>query len=228
MAWYGGKPLLALLEELPPAAALRDAPFRFPVQLVRRPAATAVDDPRRLYLGRIESGRVAVGDAITVMPAGTTTSIRSISTYDGPLDAAAAPQAVAIEVTDPVDISRGDLLVHPASQPRKSRHLHATVCWFGDEPLQRDGRYILKSGQRTVAARLAEITNRTNVATLAAEPRPETLHRNDIARARFELASPIAFDPYAENRATGAFILVDAQTRDTVAAGLLEAPASGD
>jgi sulfate adenylyltransferase large subunit len=222
MPWYAGKPLLELLEELPSALALRDAPLRFPVQLVRRIAA-AEDGQHRLCLGRIESGRLAVGDEIVVLPAGTATRIRSIATYDGPLDVAAAPQSVAIEVTDHVDIGRGDLLVHPASRPRIARQLQATICWFADEPHEGSERYQLKIGTRTVAARLAEVTERVDVATLSAEPTPQALQRNDIARVRLALSSPIPFDAYAENRATGAFILVDAQTHGTVAAGLIDA-----
>ncbi|HEV2549078.1 MAG TPA: GTP-binding protein [Stellaceae bacterium] len=223
MPWHAGLPLLALLEALPSAARIREGALRFPVQLVRR-VASAEGDQRRLVLGRVESGRLSVGDEVMVMPAGTPTRIRSIVTYDGVLAGAAAPQAVTIELADPVDIRRGDLLVHAESPPRVARKFAATICWLADEPHQSSSqrRYQLKTGTQMVPARLEHIVERIDVATLSTVPAPETIARNDIARAQIALASPIAFDAYRENRATGGFILIDAQTQATVAAGMIE------
>jgi sulfate adenylyltransferase subunit 1 (EFTu-like GTPase family) len=226
MPWYRGKPLLALLEELPSDRLLRERPLRFPVQLVRRLAAAA-GDQHRLVFGRIESGRLAVGDEVMVMPARVPTRIRSIATYDGALADAAAPQAITVELSDPVDIRRGDFLVHPASPPRVASKFTATICWLADEPhrARSPRRFQLKTGTQMVAARLEQITERLDLATLSTVPAAEMVVRNDIARARIVVAAPIAFDGYRENRATGGFILIDPDTHATVAAGMIEAEA---
>ncbi len=231
MPWYEGKPLLALLETLPPAILTHQTPFRFPVQLVRR-VPKPDGEQFRQYLGRVESGRVRRGDEVTIYPAGKTTRIHAISTLDGPLDHAEAGKSLAIEVEDEIDIGRGDMLSAPLLPPRVAKTFGATICWFADENFTGQGRYLVKCGTRTVAARIAEIAHRLDVATLATEPAPETLKCNDIAKVTIALAQPLAFDAYDDNRATGAFILIDADTNATVAAGMIarpeDAPASPD
>jgi sulfate adenylyltransferase subunit 1 len=223
MPWYGGKPLLALLETLPPAILTHYAPFRFPVQLVRRvPAADG--EQYRQYLGRIESGRVRCGDEIAILPDGRVTRVRAISTFEGPIDHAEVGKSIALEVEEDIDIGRGDLLAAPLQPPRVDNDFAATVCWFADETFTPAARYLVKCGTRTVAARIAEIVHRLDIATLASEPAPETLKCNDIATVRIALASPLAFDAYDDNRATGAFILIDADTNATVAAGMIARP----
>ena len=220
MPWYDGKPLLALLEALPPAIRLHHAPFRFPVQLVRRHPAPDGGQVRR-YLGRIETGRVKIGDEVAVLPGGKVTRIRALDTFDGALDHAETGQSVAIEVQDALDIARGDMLTAPLLPPRVDDDFTATICWFADENFTGQGRYLVKCGTRTVAGRILEIVHRLDVATLATEPNPDYLKCNDIARVRFALAAPLAFDSYADNRATGAFIVIDADTNATVAAGMI-------
>jgi sulfate adenylyltransferase subunit 1 len=220
MPWYEGKPLLALLETLPPAIATHLSPFRFPVQLVRRVPIPGGEQIRQ-YLGRVESGRIKPGDEIAVMPAGRVTRVRGISDYHGPLDRAEAGRSIAIEVKDDLDIARGDLLSAPLLPPHVDDGFVATICWFSDEDFTGRGRYLLKCGTRLVACRMAEIFDRLDVASLAREPAPERLRCNDIARIRFELAEPLAFDAYETNRATGAFIVIDAETNATVAAGMI-------
>ncbi len=220
--WYDGPPVLAALEGLPLAnRSSADAPFRFPVQLVRRIAGADGGQTRR-YLGRIESGRVAVGDTIAVLPAGTETQVRAIWTFDGPLDTAAAPQSVALEVCDELDIARGHMLAHSTARPRVSSRFDATLCWLADSAYEDSGRTLVKTCTRTVAARLAEIGHRLHARSTGAETSPATLARNDIAQVTIQTASPIAFDTYRNNRATGAFILIDEATNATVAAGMIE------
>jgi sulfate adenylyltransferase large subunit len=232
--WYPGPTLLALLEGLPAGLRTEDQFFRFPVQLVRRvpgPEGGAKGAHVRQYLGRIESGRIAVGDKIVVQPSGALTSVRGISTFDGPLESAVARQSVALEVADDVDIARGDLLAHRNSAAHVAGRIQATICWFADQALEGHGlrgdpgnkAYVVKCGTRTVAARFAEIVHRMDVNTLLTEPHPATLARNDIARVHLALASPAAFDSYHDNRVAGAFIVIDAESNATVAAGMVEA-----
>jgi sulfate adenylyltransferase large subunit len=223
MPWYDGKPLLALLETLPPAILTHYTPFRFPVQLVRRVPAPNGEQFRQ-YLGRVESGRVRIGDEVAILPTGRMSRVRAMSRFEGPLDHAEAGKSIAIEVEGDIDIGRGDLLAAPLQPPRVDKQFTATVCWFADETFTPAARYLVKCGTRTVAARIAEIVHRLDVTTLAAEPAPETLKCNDIALVRIALAQPLAFDTYADNRATGAFILIDADTNATVAAGMIARP----
>jgi sulfate adenylyltransferase large subunit len=221
--WYEGKPLLALLESLPPAILTNHAPFRFPVQLVRRVPSADGSQVRR-YLGRIESGRVKVGDEVAVMPAGKLTRVRALSVFDGAIEDATAGQSIALEVQDELDIARGDMLTAPLLPPRVADEFVATLCWFSDEAFTGQGRFLVKCGTRTVAAQIVEILHRLDVATLAREPNPEILKCNDIAVARFAVAAPLAFDAYDDNRTTGAFIVIDEDTNATVAAGMIARP----
>lgn len=230
MPWYGGEPMLAILETLPQARHISRAPLRFPVQLVSR-APDEGGGQKRLYLGRVESGHISVGDEVLVLPAGITTRVRAISTYDGPLNAAAAPRSIAVEVADNVDIARGDILAHPAHKPKIGKTFEATVCWFSDDDYDRRGRYLVRHGTHLVSARIVELVHRFDItrgrvghdiATQDTVPAPTALTRNDIARVRVVLQSPLPFDSYRDNRATGAFILIDEQTNATVAAGMIE------
>ncbi len=231
MPWYEGQPLLALLEALPPAIVMHQAPFRFPVQLVRRVPVHGGEQIRQ-YLGRVESGHIKAGDEIAVMPAGRVTRVRAVSDFHGVLERGEPGRSIAIEVQDDLDIARGDVLTPPLLPPRVDDEFTATICWFSDDGFNGQGRYLVKCGTRTIAGRVAEIIHRLDVATLATEPNPETLRCNDIARVRIALAESLAFDAYDANRATGAFIVIDADTNATVAAGMIalrdgEATAAG-
>ncbi len=225
MPWYEGEPLLTLLEALPPAIFTQQAPFRFPVQLVRR---VAIPDGGhiRQYLGRVASGQVSTGDEVVVMPTGKLTRIRALATADGLISQAEAGQSLAIEVQDDLDIARGDMLAAPLMRPREEGGFVADICWFSEEPYTGQGRYLIKCGTRTVAARITELVHRLDVASLWTEPRPGTLECNDIARARFALSAPLAFDAYEANRATGAFVMIDEDSNATVAAGMIARPES--
>ena len=221
MPWFTGLPLLSLLESLPESREVQEAPFRFPVQLVRR-VPTEDGEQTRHYMGRIETGRAKLGDEIAVMPSGIVTKIRQISVWDGPLGSAEAPKSVIIEVEDDVDIARGALLVSTENRPRATNKVEATICWFSDEGFSGQGNYLVKCGTRSVAGRISKLLWRLDIATLGTSD-ASTLKRNDIARAEISLAAPLAVDPYTENRATGSFILIDQATNGTVAAGMIAA-----
>jgi sulfate adenylyltransferase subunit 1 len=196
---------------------LGGAPFRFPIQYVARPA----DGRPRGYLGRIESGAIAVGDRVVALPSGLATRVRAIRTFEGSLRSAGLHAAVTLELDDELDISRGDMLVREGSAPAVARGIAATVCWLGDPPLDPQRKYLLRHTTREVRARIDRIDDLWNVSTQTHEPSPPTLARNDIGRLALTLAQPVFADRYAHNRATGSFILIDETTNNTVAAGMI-------
>jgi sulfate adenylyltransferase large subunit len=220
MPWYGGPSLLELLESLPSSLDTRTAPFRFPVQRVLRP-----DHTFRGFAGQIASGTVAPGDKITVLPSGRSAEVARIVTYDGDLAQAHAPLSVTLVLDRELDISRGDLIVSSQAQAVVAKNIKAALVWMDSRPLQRNRRYLLKHTSQTVPAFVSAIEHRTDIATLAHEA-SATLEMNGIGVVNIDLLRPIALDLYGENRSTGAFILIDADTNSTVAAGMITA-ASG-
>jgi len=215
MPWYTGPSLLELLESVPAARETRSAPFRFPVQRVIRPSHNF-----RGFAGQIASGTVKPGDTITVLPSGRSAEVERIVTFDGDLAEAHAPLSVTLVLNRELDISRGDLIASANSTPSVTRHVGASLVWMDQQPLALNRRYLLKHTSHTVPAFVASIAHRTNIGTLAHEA-ADTLEMNAIGVVSIELLRPIALDVYAENRATGAFILIDATTNSTVAAGMI-------
>jgi len=219
MPWYAGPSLLELLEELPSSLDTRNQPFRFPVQRVLRP-----DHTFRGFAGQIASGTIRPGDLITVQPSGRSAQVQRIVTFDGDLAEAYAPLSVTLVLDRELDISRGDLIVSTEAQAKVLKHLEAALVWMDERPLETNRRYLLKHTSQTVPALISSIAHRTNIATLGREP-SSTLEMNAIGVVRIDLLRSIAFDLYSENRATGAFILIDAETNHTVAAGMVRAAA---
>jgi len=217
MGWYAGLPLLEHLETVQIAADRNLDELRFPVQYVIRDHATDY----RGYAGRIASGVVRPGDEVLVLPGGQSTTVEAIDTLDGPLDEAVPPLSVTLRLVDDLDISRGDLICGPADRPSLERELTADVCWMADAPLRPRGRYLIKHAAHTVAAMVDELVDRVDVHTLDREGAPPELALNDIGRVRLRTARPVAFDPYARNRATGSFIVIDEATNETVGAGMI-------
>jgi len=215
MPWYAGPSLLELLESLPASRETHSAPFRFPVQRVLRP-----DHTFRGFAGQIASGTIRVGDRITVLPSGRGADVARIVTFDGDLAEAHAPLSVTLVLNHELDISRGDLIASAEAAPSVTRHVGASVVWMDQRPLALNRRYLLKHTSHTVPAFVTSIAHRTNIGTLAREA-ADTLEMNGIGAVSIELMRPIALDLYAENRSTGAFILIDAATNGTVAAGMI-------
>jgi sulfate adenylyltransferase subunit 1 len=211
MPWYGGQSLLEHLESAPAGNGLADGPARLPVQYVIR-----AETGRRWYAGRLAAGTLRVGDEVVVLPSGTRSRVAALE--DG-TDTAAAGRSIAVALEDELDVGRGDLLARPAEAPEPVRELEATLCWLGDEPARPGTRYLVKHTTRSVPAKLEAIEHRLDVETLAHEPADE-LALNAIGRVRLRLASPVMPDPYERLRATGAFIVVDERTNDTVGAGM--------
>jgi len=219
MPWYGGKTLLGILESIEVTDHIDRLPFRFAVQYVNRPQTDDMPDFRG-YCGRINSGTVRAGDAVVVLPGGKASRIREIITFDGNPKKAFSPQSVTLTLTDDIDVSRGDMIVHPDAIPEMSQTIEAMVCWTGEEPLALRHKYIIKQTSHSVRAVATDIVYRTDIHTLEQEGADE-MGVNDIGRVRFKLAQPIYADAYADNRATGSLIIIDAFSNITVGAGML-------
>ena len=215
MPWYLGPPLLEHLETVPVGVDAEDQPARFPVQTVIRPHGSDY----RGYAGAVACGVLHVGDEVVVLPRGQRTTVAAIDGPAGPLERAEAPLSVTVRLADDVDVSRGDLLAPADAAPAPVRELEATLCWLSETPARPGGRYLVKHAARTIRGRLDAVEHRLDVTTLDHEP-ADALELNDIARVALRLAEPLPVDAYADVRATGAFILIDEATNDTVAAGM--------
>jgi sulfate adenylyltransferase subunit 1 len=172
-------------------------------------------------MGRVESGSIAVGDAVTILPAGLTTRVREIRSFDGAQAHAALHAAVTIELDDEIDVARGDMLVQAHAGLSPARSVQADVCWLSASPLDVQRRYILRHTTRELRTRVSSIDYLWNVATQAQEPSPPALAMNDIGRVGLALGEPLFADRYADNPATGSFILIDETSNSTVAAGMI-------
>lgn len=217
--WYSGPTLIDLLESLSVYDEAHSAPFRFPVQLVARHNGHAAKDFRG-YMGRIESGVVNVGDTLVVQPSGQSATVKEIVTFDGSLPSATAGQSVTLVLNEYVDVSRGDMLAGSTQPATLLKQVTADVCWMADEPLDLRRKYWLKHGTRQTAAKFARIDTLLDVNTQERHP-AEGLKLNDIARVQLTVQQPLAADAYDAIRATGAFILIDEVTHQTVAAGMI-------
>jgi sulfate adenylyltransferase large subunit len=220
MPWYEGPTLLEHLETVEIAGDRDQDRRRFPVQWVIRPISDEHHDYRG-YAGQVAGGVWRAGDEVVVLPSGRRTTVAAVETADAPLDAAVPGMSVTVRLEDDLDVSRGDLLADPEEAPTVARELEATVCWMAEKPLEPRAKVAIKHTTRTVRAIADELVSVIDIHTLEDRPAPERLELNDIARVRLRLSEPLAVDAYAENRATGAFILIDETTNDTVAAGMI-------
>jgi sulfate adenylyltransferase subunit 1 len=228
--WYSGPSLLEILEALPVADDPGHEDFRFPVQLTVRPQEAARDVAHREYrgyAGQIASGVVRVGDQVVVLPSGRQSTIAGIDTADGELSEAFAPRSVALRLTDDIDVARGDLIAAVSSAPEPTQDLVATVCWLSVAPLSKHGRVLLKHTTRTTRAIVSAVDGVLDLDALQVVA-ADDLGLNDIGRLRIRTAEPIAAEPYARNRRSGAFLLIDGQSGQTLAAGMIGDPLSGD
>ena len=222
--WFTGPTLLEYLETVELAAPQPDpASLRLPVQWVSRPTA----QQRRRYTGRLSAGTLKVGDPVVSLPAGTRSTVTVLDTLDDGRTTAVAPLSVSIELADDIDVGRGDVFVSAAehaSLPVLARELDATVCWFRDEPLRAGDRLALKQGTRTVRATVQELHTKLDPETLDEVDGPVELALNDIGSITLRTSSVVVADAYADNRDSGAFILIDEVSNDTVGAGIIGEP----
>ncbi|WP_055692189.1 sulfate adenylyltransferase subunit 1 [Streptomyces prasinus] len=219
MDWYGGPTVLEHLETVPVSHDLAHCHARLPVQYVIRPQSAEHPDYRG-YAGQIAAGTFRVGDEVTVLPSGRTTTITGIDLLGTPVEAAWTPQSVTLLLADDIDISRGDLLVPSKDAPATTQDVEATVCHVADQPLTVGHRVLLKHGTRTVKAIVKDIPARLTLDDLSLHPHPGTLVANDIGRVKIRTAEPLPADSYADSRRTGSFILIDPNDGTTLTAGM--------
>ena len=220
MPWYEGPTLLEYLETVEIASDWNLADRRFPVQWVIRPMSDAHHDYRG-YAGVIAGGIWRAGDEVVVLPSGRRTRVESVATFEGELEAAIPPRSVTIQLAGQLDVGRGDMLADPERPPLVASELLAELCWMSEQPLRAGARLGVKHTSRASRARVEELVSVVDMHSLAEVAAPGQLALNDLGVVRLRLAEPLVVDPYARNRATGAFILIDEQTNTTVAAGMV-------
>ena len=222
--WYTGPTLLDHLETVPITSDRNVTDARFPVQYVIRPQRSDFPDYRG-YAGTVASGVFRSGDAVTVLPGMRETTILSVDAFEQQLAAAAAPMAVTLRLQDDLDISRGDMIVARASQPRQTQDLDAMICWMAESETMREGmRLSLKHTTRSARAIVRAIQYRLDINTLSLDTAADSLALNEIGRVHLRTTVPLFVDDYRTHHATGSFILIDDATNTTAAAGMILDP----
>lgn len=216
--WYDGLTIMEHLETVPIRNDRNFEDFRMPVQYVIRP-----NQDYRGFAGQVASGTIKPGDPIVVLPSMKESRVKSIDTYDGPQAEAFPPMSVTIRLEDEVDVSRGDMLVHKDNVPHKSRGLETILVWMNDKPLDPSGNYLIKHTTHTIRATVSDVVWKSDPNTLTELP-TDKLELNDIGYVRFTSHRPLSYDTYKKNRSTGAFIVIDPLTNETLAAGMLQEP----
>ncbi|MCP5536792.1 MAG: 50S ribosome-binding GTPase [Akkermansiaceae bacterium] len=220
MPWYQGSSLLYHLETVYVGNQENHVEARFPVQWVIRPQSDEWHDFRG-YAGRVAGGVFKPGDEVTVQPSGFSTRIKAIHMDGREIEEAFSPLSVAITLEDEIDISRGDMIVKSNNPPRVAQDIDAMICWFSDKPMAPRGKYILRHTSREVKAIIKEVNYKVNINTLHKIEHDLEFKLNDIGRISLRTSAPLIHDNYKRNRITGSFVLIDAQTNETVAAGMI-------
>ncbi len=215
MPWYHGSTLMHLFETVHIASDRNLADFRFPVQYVNRPTADF-----RGYCGTVTSGVVRRGDEIMILPSRKVSRVRRIVTHDGDLDEAFAPLSVTLILEDELDVSRGDMIVHPTNIPKLRKRFDAMIVWMVEEPLVPGRQYAFKQTTRTVFGSVTTLRYKVDVNSLERVDAP-ALALNEIGRCEITLTTPIAIDAYKVNRGTGSFVMIDRVSKLTVGAGMI-------
>ncbi len=215
MPWYDGPTLLHHLETVNVGASLNKVDFRYPVQYVIRP-----NQNFRGYAGQINSGRIAKGEEVVILPSGLSSKVKSIVVAGKELAAANVGDSDILTLEDEIDISRGDMLVRTNNLPQKSNRVDATICWMSEEPMKTQASYWVQHTTRLVNGFISELNYKIDVDTMHRDP-AETLTLNEIGRIQLTTTQPLYYDRYQLNRGTGSFVLIDPATNNTVAAGMI-------
>ncbi len=213
--WYEGPALLDFLENVPIDKDRNYDDFRYPVQFVLRPNLNF-----RGFCGKVSSGVVRKGDVVMALPSGKTSKVKSIVTYEGEIEEAFPPMSVTLTLEDEIDISRGEMLVHPDNKPYEGRNFEAMLVWMDEEPMDVSKQFYIKHTTNTTRARIDGIKYKVNVNTME-QSEVDHLVLNEIGRVVFSTGKELFFDPYKKNKQTGAFILIDPITNNTSAVGMI-------
>jgi bifunctional enzyme CysN/CysC len=223
MPWYKGAPLLHHLENVYVASDRNLIDVRFPVQWVVRPHTHAHHDYRG-YAGQVAGGVLKPGDEVMALPSGLVTRIKSIDTFDGPVEEAFPPMNVILTLEDDIDISRGDMICRAHNQPTVGQDIDAMICWLSSTPMLPGRKYAIKHTTRSARAMIKTLRYRVNINTLHRQEDAESLGPNDIGRVTLRTTVPLLYDQYRRNRSTGGFIVIDESTNETVGAGIILGP----
>ncbi|MCF7953954.1 MAG: adenylyl-sulfate kinase, partial [Spirochaetales bacterium] len=213
--WYTGKPMLEILETIHVVSDRNFIDLRYPVQYVLRPGHDF-----RGFSGELASGILRPGDDVMVLPSRKKSRVKSLVSYDGDLDYAFPPQSITVTLEDEIDVSRGDMLVHPHNIPRVERHFEATLVWMDEAPMDPSTQFFIKQTTNTAKARIDEVRYKIDVNTLH-RGETELLELNEIGRVVITTTKPLYFDPYQKNASTGSFVLIDPVTHNTSAVGMI-------
>jgi sulfate adenylyltransferase subunit 1 len=220
MPWYQGGALLYTLETVYIGSDHNHVDARFPVQTVIRPNSDAHHDFRG-FAGRVAAGVFKPGDPVVLLPSGRATRIKTLQALGEPVSEAFAPMSVEMTLEDEIDLSRGDMLAKPHNQPEQGRDIEAMVCWFAEQPLKPEGRYLIRHTTREARCTVKEARYKVDINTLHRVEGDTSIGLNDIGRLHLRVSVPLLYDPYKRNRTTGSFILIDEFTQATVAAGMI-------
>ncbi len=215
MPWYKGQCMLDFLETVHISSDRNFEDMRYPVQYVLKP-----DNDFRGFSSRVASGVIRKGEKVMVLPSRKTSTITSITTYDGELDEAFPPQSVTVTLKDEIDISRGDMIVYPDNLPRVERHFESMLVWMDEKPMDPTTHFIIKHANNNTKARIDKIQYKVDVNTLQKSD-IDHFELNEIGRVVLTTNKPLFFDPYKKNKSTGAFVLIDPITHNTVAVGMI-------
>ncbi len=218
MPWYDGMPLLTFLETVRVDSDHNYADLRYPVQYVMRPNLDF-----RGFAGKVASGVIRKGDRVMALPSGKQSTVKGIHVYEGEQEEAFPPQSVTVTLEDEIDVSRGEMLVHPDNLPFVSRNFEAMVVWMDEEPMDPEKKFFIKHTTNTTRAHIDGIKYRVDVNTME-QTKADRLSLNEIGRVVFTTGKPLFFDAYAKNKNTGAFILIDPITNNTSAVGMIIGP----
>ena len=220
MSWHEGSTLLHILENIHIASDHNHIDCRFPVQNVIRPQKDDFHDYRG-YAGRIAGGVFKKGDEVVVLPSGFHSKIKSIDTFNGPIEKAFAPMSITLTLENEIDISRGDMIVRPNNQPKVDQDIDIMICWMSEKPLIHKGKYAIKHTSKEARCMVKEIKYKVDINSLHRNEEDKEIKCNDIARISLRVTQPIFYDEYNTNRNTGSVILIDEGTYSTVGAGMI-------